>query len=147
MSTLRIQCSVFDPIRITTTANVDRFIIDTWFSTGLISQSLFQRLPGVGTFGTRELPLSSGMTVTRPVARVGLQIRNIRALPVELLVVDDGPSDLLLGAEFIERMFEISGRPIGSVGPSDSGPGGISVEPPEKYDAGSVGIRLIPGKD
>jgi hypothetical protein len=66
MSILNAQCQLFDPIRITTSTKTDRFIIDTWFSTGLIARSLFERLPDVRVTGNSKLPLSSGMTVDRP---------------------------------------------------------------------------------
>jgi hypothetical protein len=88
MSILDAQCQLFDPIRITTLTRVDKFIIDTWYTTGLIAHSLYGELPGIEVAGTARLPMSSGMTVDRPLVRLGLQINNIRAFPVDFLVVD-----------------------------------------------------------
>jgi hypothetical protein len=145
MATLNIDCRIFDPIRITTLTRTNKFIVDTWFSTGLIANSLYRQLPGIEVVGTGELHLSSGMTVHRPLLRVGIQINNIRALPIDLFVVDDGPAPLLLGSDFVRSLFKIGAKSpatLGSSGPIT--PGEISLDVEEKYDPESIGIRLLP---
>ena len=145
MATLDFECQIFDPIRITTVTRANRFIIDTWFSTGLIARSLFERLPGIETHGTGRLLLSSGMTVDRPRIRVGIQINNIRALPVEFFVVDDGPAPLLFGSDFLKELFNVGRRAFtGSGGAPPDGPVDVTIEPADKYDPDSVGVRLVP---
>src|SRR5262245_25014793 len=69
MPHFNIPCSVFDPIRFTTATNIKDFIVDTWFHHGLISRSLFVRLPGIGTTGTGRVLMSSGMYVEQPETR------------------------------------------------------------------------------
>ena len=145
MATLNIDCRIFYPIRITTLTRTNKFIVDTWFSTGLIANSLYRQLPGIEVVGTGELHLSSGMTVHRPLLRVGIQINNIRALPIDLFVVDDGPAPLLLGSDFVRSLFKIGAKSpatLGSSGPIT--PGEISLDVEEKYDPESIGIRLLP---
>ena len=148
MSMLNAQCQLFDPIRITTMTRVDKFIIDTWFPIGLIARSLYERLPGAEIAGDGRLPLSSGMTVVRPRVQLGLQINNIRALPVEFLVVDDGPAPLLVGSDFLALLFNMGSG--ATVGPSKAIPpfisGQVEIDPPAKYDTESVGVRLTPEK-
>jgi hypothetical protein len=146
MSVLNIQCQVFDPVRITTLTRAERFIIDTWFSKGLMARSLHERLPGVEVEGIAKLTLSSGMSVDRPLVRVGVQINNIRALPVEFIVVDEGPAPLLLGSDFLELLFSIGRPSVVGIG-SPPSPGHASIEPPPKYAPESIGIRLIPEGD
>lgn len=87
------------------------------------------------------------MSVDRPRVRVGIQINNIRALPIELFVVDDGPAPLLLGSDFLRLLFAIDkGRAIDGGGTFSKASAIVSVEAEEKQDADSVGIRLIPEK-
>jgi hypothetical protein len=148
MSILDIQCQIFDPVRITTLTRADTFIIDTWYETGLIARSLYERLPGVEVVRTGRLPISSGMTIDRPIVRVGVQINNIRALPVEFFVVDDGPAPLLLGSDFLGSLFNVGRGSITLSGaPSLSSHVAVSIESRDKYDPASVGIRLIPQGD
>jgi hypothetical protein len=145
VSILDIQCQIFDPVRITTLTRADAFIIDTWYETGLIARSLYDRLPGIETVRTGKLLISSGMTIDRPVVRVGVQINNIRALPVEFFVVDDGPAPLLLGSDFLGSLFNISHGSIARRdAPSLSSLVSVSVESRDKYDPASIGIRLVP---
>jgi hypothetical protein len=85
------------------------------------------------------------MTVERPIVRVGIQINNIKALPVEFFVVDDGPAPLLLGSEFIKSLFNAG---PGTLKRSDqSATVSVRVESESKYAAETIGIRLVPEKD
>ena len=142
MSTLYKKCTVFDPVNITNEGVADRFIIDTWHSQGLMQVSLFERLYGVKPVGKTKVMLSSGMYVERPLVKVGVQIGNIRALPVEFALVDDGAAPILFGSDFLEKLFDMQAKGVGQSDASDGGT--ISIEPPEKYDPDSLGIRLIP---
>lgn len=145
MATLSIECKLFDPVRITTAIRADRFIIDTWFATGLIARSLYEQLSGVEVIGTGKLSLSSGMTVDRPRVRVGLQINNIRAMPIEFFIVDDGPAPLLLGSDFLKLLFSVGQQTVAHAGLSQSAD--VIIESPGRYAPESVGIRLIPTSD
>ena len=136
MAHLQIECSVFDPVRTTTVTTAPSFIIDTWFSYALITQDLFTRLPGIPTLGTGRVDLSSGMSMTRPRVEIGLQIRNVRAMPVQAFVVDNGPADLLLGSDFLRLLFELGN-------PFEPGKPAASLEPPPKRAANSLALRLI----
>ncbi|MCA8993283.1 MAG: hypothetical protein KDA69_16250 [Planctomycetaceae bacterium] len=140
MAILNLSCRLFDPINITTSTQIDRFIIDTWHDTGLMRRSLFNSLSGVESDSTGRVQLSSGMFIECPRVKVGVQIGSIRALPVSFYVVDDGAAPLLFGSEFLTELFNIQSRPPAG----GSSPGSISIEPPGKYDPSSVGIRLIP---
>jgi len=148
MAILDIECTIFDPIRITTSATVPRFIIDTWHENGLILRSCYERLPGVQTDGMGRVMLSSGMYIDRPRVKLGVQIGNIRGVPIEFFVVDDGAAPILFGSKFLTQLFNIQSRPIGvpSIRPSPNGPGGITLEPPDKYAEDSLGIRLVPSE-
>lgn len=139
MAQLNIECSVFDPVRITTGTQASSFIIDTWFSHALITQDLFTRLPGLPTMGTGSVQMSSGMSMTRPRVEIGVQIRNIRALPIQAYVVDHGPAPLLLGSDFMRLMFEIGA-------PFEPGRPYAGVEPPSKRERASLALRLISGE-
>lgn len=128
MAQLRIDCSVFDSVRITTGTEAPSFIIDTWFSHALITQELFTRLPDLPTVVTGRIEMSSGMSMTRPRVEIEVQIRNIRALSIQAYVVDDGPAPLLLGSDFMRLMFEIgasfeTGKPYAGIEPPPSGGG------------------------
>lgn len=148
MAILQIECAIFDPIKITTTTSVDRFIIDTWYERGLILRSLLEQLPGLKPNGHAPVILSSGMSVDRPLIKVGVQIRHIRAVPVEFHVVDDGPAPLLFGSDFLSQLFNLGSNSAGvGLHPFASAEDGVTVEPPAKYRADSVGIRLIPSSD
>jgi len=144
MSVLHKKCKVFDPVNITTESVADRFIIDTWHSKGLMQVSLFETLYGVVPSGKTRVMLSSGMSVERPLVKVGVQIGNIRALPVEFALVDDGAAPILFGAEFLEKLFDMQAKGVGSSDASDDFRTVVSIEPEEKYDPASLGIRLIP---
>ncbi|HBG05391.1 MAG TPA: hypothetical protein DDY22_07525 [Geobacter sp.] len=87
--------------------------------------------------------LSSGMYVERPLVKVGIQIGNIRALPVEFALVDDGAAPLLFGSIFLEKLFDMQAKGIGGYD-ADNDITAVTIEPPEKYDPDSLGIRLVP---
>ena len=132
-----IPCTVFDPIRISTTARIDRFIVDTWFDHGLITRSLFERIPGIGTDGTGQVMMSSGMYVEQPQTYIGVQIRNLRALPMLVHVVENGPAPLLLGGDFLALLFDMGVNVTSMSQPR------ITIETPEKHSSDALGIRLI----
>ncbi len=136
MPTYSIPCTVFDPIRFTTSTEVPRFIVDTWFSHGLITQDLFTRLPGIPTLGTGRVEASSGMATIRPRVEIGIQINNIRALPISVYIIDTGPSDLLLGGDFLKLLFEI-GFSVSEDSPR------ATIEPPTKREKISLALRLL----
>lgn len=148
MAILDLDCTIFDPIRITTSATVPHFIIDTWHESGLILRSCYEQLPGLQTEGMGRVMLSSGMCIDRPRVKLGVQIGNIRGVPVDFFVVDHGAAPLLFGSKFLMQLFNIQSRPIGvpSVWPGPSGPGGVTLEPPEKYAEDTLGIRLVPSE-
>jgi hypothetical protein len=135
-----IPFSVFDPVRFTTSTASDRFIVDTWFRKGLITQELYTRLPGVPIVTTGLVEMSSGMAMRRPLVEVGVQINNIRALPLSVFVVDDGPAPLLLGADFLELLFRI-GVDRRMDGPT------ATLEPPKKRGESALAIRLVAEND
>ncbi len=144
MSTLNKNCKVFDPINITNEVIADRFIIDTWHSQGLMKGSLFKKLSGVTPSGKTKVMLSSGMYVELPLVRVGIQIGNIRALPVEFALVDNGAAPILFGSDFLEKLFDMQATGVGSHENGVSAGTSVFNEPPEKYESDSLGIRLIP---
>jgi predicted aspartyl protease len=74
MAMLTIPCSVFDPIRFTTSTKIRQFIVDTWFSHGLITRSLYKSLPGLETDGVGIVAMSSGMYTEQPKTNIGIQI-------------------------------------------------------------------------
>lgn len=144
MSTLNRECKVFDPVNITNVGIANRFIIDTWHSQGLMQNSLFDQLTGVYPVGKTKVMLSSGMYVERPLVKVGIQIGNIRALPVEFALVDDGAAPILFGSDFLEKLFDMQAKGIAAAGNDDDSRTTVSIEPPDKYDPDSLGIKLIP---
>ncbi len=140
MSTYYNTCRIFDPIRFTTATDVSKFIVDTWYDHGLITQDLYTRLPGLPTTGTGNVNMSSGMSMKRPKAEVGIQINNIRAIPISVYVVDNGPADLLLGGDFLKLLFEI-GEEKGVDEPK------ATIEPPSKREAKALALRIISGSE
>ncbi len=82
MAQINTECEIFDPIRFTTKTRVNKFILDTWFDQGLISCSLFDRLPGLEINRSSKVYMSSGMYVNQPEIQIRLQINNLRALPI-----------------------------------------------------------------
>ncbi len=82
MVQINTECKIFDPIRFTTKTRVNKFILDTWFDQGLISCSLFDRLPGLEINRSSKVYMSSGMYVNQPEIQIRLQINNLRALPI-----------------------------------------------------------------
>ncbi|HZS48402.1 MAG TPA: hypothetical protein VFC63_25250 [Blastocatellia bacterium] len=138
MPKLSIPCTVFDPIRFTTFTKVSQFIVDTWFSYGLITRTLYKSLPGLETDGVGKVEMSSGMYTEQPKTAIGIQIKNLRALPLTVYVIDDGPAPLLLGSDFLKLLFD-----IGQELPDPDVPH-ITVEPSRKRADETLGIRLIP---
>jgi len=136
MPTYSIRSSIFDPIRFTTSTDVSDFIVDTWFSHSIITQDLFTRLPGLPTLGTGRVIASSGMGMTRPRVEIGVQINNLRALPITAYVMDSGPSDLLLGSDFLRLLFD-----MGLEKPIDAPL--ATIEPPTKRAKTSLALRLL----
>lgn len=133
-----IPCTVFDPIRFTTSTKISDFIVDTWFSHGLITHALYKSLPGLETDGVGRVEMSSGMYTEQPKTSIGVQIKNLRALPLTVYVIDDGPAQLLLGSDFLELLFDI-GETV-----NDPDVAHITVEPALKRAPDTLGIRLIP---
>lgn len=138
MPRLSIACTVFDPIRFTTSMKISQFIVDTWFSHGLISRSLYKSLPGLETEGVGRVEMSSGMYTEQPKTSIGVQIKNLRTLPLSVYVIDDGPAPLLLGSDFLRLLFEIGEDITNPDIPH------ITVEPTRKRTGDTLGIRLIP---
>lgn len=138
MAQLSIPCTVFDPIRFTTFTKIPHFIVDTWFSHGLITRSLYNSLPGLETEGVGRVEMSSGMYTEQPKTSIGIQIKNLRALPLTVYVIDNGPAQLLLGSDFLEMLFDIGGTV------ADPDVAHITVEAALKRAPDSLGIRLIP---
>lgn len=143
MSTLYKECKIFDPVNISVSTVAERFIIDTWHTQGLMQVSLFHNLPDVYPIGKTQVMLSSGMYIDCPLVRVGVQIGNIKALPVEFALVDDGAAPLLFGSNFIEKLFDMRAKGITDID-DNSADTSVSIDSPEKYDPDSLGIRLIP---
>jgi hypothetical protein len=141
MAQLFIPCTVFDPIRFTTATKISQFIVDTWFSYGLITRSLYKSLPGLETYGVGKVAMSSGMYTEQPMTSIGVQIKNLRALPLTAYVVDDGPAQLLLESDFLQLLFDI-GEKI-----TDPDTAHITVEPTIKRSPDTLGIRLVPETD
>ena len=84
--------------------------------------------------------MSSGMSMKRPKVEIGIQINNIRALPISVYVVDNGPADLLLGGDFLRLLFEI-GTDKGIDEPK------ATIEPPSKREAKALALRIISGSE
>ncbi len=142
MAQFDISCTVFDPIRITTKTQIPTFIVDTWYESGLITSSLFQSLPGIDIDGSGQVMMSSGMYVQQPQTHIGIQIKNLRVLPLRVFVVENGPAPLLLGSGFLQLLFEI-GMETASINQPR-----VSIEPPDKRNPDSLGIHLVsPDKD
>jgi len=131
-----VPSSIFDPVRFTTSTEVKNFIVDTWYDHGLITQDLYTRLPGLPTLGTGSVAMSSGMKLVRPRVEIGVQINNIRALPISVYVVDEGPADLLLGGDFLKLLFDIR-----TDVPADAPK--ATIEPPSKREKAALAIRLL----
>jgi hypothetical protein len=147
MSTLYKECKIFDPINITNSGVADRFIIDTWHSQGLMQEALFNQLLGVSPVGTTKVMLSSGMYVERPLVKVGIQIGNIKALPIEFAIVDDGAAPILFGSDFLEKLFDMQVGGVGSNDLIDEKDTVVTIDSPDKYEPESLGVRLIPEGD
>jgi hypothetical protein len=141
MAQLSISCAVFDPIRFTTSAKIPSFIVDTWFSHGLITRALYKSLPGLETSGVGRVEMSSGMYTEQSRTSIGVQIKNLRALPLTVYVIDDGPAQLLLGSDFLRLLFDIGEKII------DPDTAHITVEPTMKRRPDTLGIRLFPEAD
>lgn len=137
MPNFNIECTVFDPIRISTYTKIKSFIVDTWFDKGLISRSLFQRLVGLETTGMGRVPMSSGMYVNQPETQIGIQIKNLKAMPLTVNIVDDGPAPLLLGGDFFTLLFDIGEEVLRPDIPR------ITIETITKRSPNSLGIRLL----
>lgn len=138
MPKLSIPCTVFDPVRFPTSTRISQFIVDTWFSYGLITRSLYRSLPGLETEGTGRVEMSSGMYTEQPKTSIGIQIKNLRALPLTVYVIDDGPAPLLLGSDFLKLLFDIGEAA------TDPNIAHITVEPTLKRQPDTLGLRLIP---
>lgn len=137
MAKLYHECEVFDPIRFTTKTKIPNFILDTWFFHGLISRNLYERLPGIEIQKTSKVEMSSGMYVNQPEIQIGVKINNFKALPITVNVVENGPSDLLLGSDFVELLFQLGKKE------EDISLPRIIYEAEEKYSSESVGLRLL----
>ena len=122
----------------------NQFIIDTWHSQGLMESQLFEKLNMVPTVGKTKIALSSGMYVERPLVKVGVQIGNIKALPVEFALVDQGSAPILFGSEFLETLFDLQIVGISETDNELNSGTTISIESPKKYESDSLGVRLIP---
>jgi hypothetical protein len=140
MPTYYNDCKVFDPIRFTTSTDVSKFIVDTWYDEGLITQDLYTRLPGLPTLGTGRVDMSSGMSMNRPKVEIGIQINNIRALPISVYIVDNGPADLLLGGDFLKLLFE-----MGMEREIDAPK--ATIEPPSKREKKALALKLLSGSE
>lgn len=136
MPQYNIETSVFDPIRFTISTSVPRFLVDTWYDHGLITQELYTRLPGLPTLETGRVLMSSGMAMMRPRIEIGVQINNIRALPVTVYIVDQGPADLLLGGDFLRLLFDM-GVDVPIEFPR------ATIEPPSKREKTALAVRLL----
>jgi hypothetical protein len=86
--------------------------------------------------GTGSVEMSSGMSMTRPRVEIGVQIKNVRAMPVQAYVVDDGPADLLLGSDFLRLIFEVGGS-------FQPGKPHVTLEPPTKRERTALALRII----
>jgi hypothetical protein len=140
MATFSIPCSLFDPVRLTTSATADSFVFDTWYESGLITQAMHTRLPGIPVDGTGQVMMSSGMSMTRPYLHLGIQVNELRVVPLRFYVVDNGPAPVLLATDFLRALFLMGVTP-----PSPTGPV-VSFEPPAKRDPQSIAVRLIPSE-
>lgn len=136
MAQIYTECEIFDPIRFTTKTRVKDFILDTWFEQGLISRSLYERLPGIEVQRSSKVYMSSGMYVNQPEVQIGLQINNLRALPITVNVVENGPANLLLGSDFLKLIFDIG------IEVKDITLPHITFEPVEKYTSDSLALRI-----
>lgn len=136
-------CKVFDPINISVAVTSSRFMLDTWHSKGLMLSSFFDKLTGVSPVGKTSVMLSGGMSIERPLVKVGIQIGNIKALPVEFALIDDGVTPVLFGSDFLELVFDIQAKGIAE-SDQDFDETLVSIDSPAKYDPNSLGIRLIP---
>lgn len=114
-----------------------------------MQRSLFETLSGVSPVGNIRVMLSSGMYISCPLVRVGVQIGCIRALPVEFALVDDGAAPLLFGSDFMERLFDMQAKGVSSAGIEATGNGEptITIDAPAKYAPETLGIRLVPDGD
>lgn len=136
MSVYNIPTKIFDPVRLSTSTQINNFIVDTWYEHGLITQDLYTRLPGLPTLGTGKVNMSSGMSMTRPRVEIGIKINNINALPILVYIVDQGPADLLLGSDFLKLIFNMG---VDVESPKAT----ARLEPDIKRERKSLALRLF----
>lgn len=136
MSQYSIATTVFDPVRFTTATSVPGFFVDTWYDHAIITQNLYTRLPELPKLAAGKVRMSSGMVIERPRVEIGVQINNVRAVPITAYIVDEGAADLLLGSDFMNLLFEM-GRDVRTDAPR------VTIEPPCKREKSALAIRLL----
>jgi hypothetical protein len=102
-----VEVTIFDPA-----TPFDRIFVrdpgmDTWHDVTLITKELREKLVNINDEGIQEIQLSGGMYVKVPYIHIGAQIGPIRFEKIEVLVVDNGSFDILLGKNVFNSLFEM----------------------------------------
>lgn len=133
MTELSIKVEIFDPAIPFDLHEIEDPAIDTWHQTSLITKEARAKLPYVKEKGTGRLALSGGMSMQVPIVEIGVKIGTIKIKSIEVLVVDDGFHDILLGSSIIKDSFE-----LGTPGKEDA-----SVVSPWKEDSESLSLKIF----
>jgi hypothetical protein len=102
-----VKVTVFDPA-----TPFDRILVndpgmDTWHDITLITKKLRDKLVNVNDEGVQEVELSGGMYIKIPYVYIGAQVGSVRFEKFEVVVVDDGSYDILLGRNIFDALFKM----------------------------------------
>ena len=134
MPRMSLVVEIFDPALPFQTYNLKSSGIDTWHDYSLITEKTRAKLKQVYEKGMRTLNLSGGMSIKVPLLEIGIKIGSIKIDKVEVLVVDKGNYEILLGSNVINKSFEIGKH-------EDNG---ASVTSKWKEDPTALSLELYP---
>lgn len=105
MSGTVVNISIFDPAIPFVLIQAEEPGIDTWHDSILITKKFREKLHHIREQGTSRIRLSSGMTVSVPRIKLGVQVGNIRIDSIDAAVVEEGYHDIILGSNVLDRIF------------------------------------------